>query len=124
MRQDDTQEQLKALFQEARNYYDLQKDYLKLTITEKLTLVLGKMAVAIACGVLSLFTILFLGMALIHWIGSLIGSMALCYGGFALFLLLLALIIYTYRRRLVYLPLVRMFTKAILETKEELTQEE
>lgn len=124
MKQDNTQEQLKELFREARNYYGLQKDYLKLTITEKLTLLLGKMAIAVILGLLSLFVILFLGMALVHWIGNVIGNLALCYAGFGCVLTLTALLFYANRRRLVILPLARMFAKAILETKSETLQKE
>ena len=124
MKQDNTQEQLKELFREARNYYGLQKDYLKLTITEKLTLLLGKMAIAVILGLLSLFVILFLGMALVHWIGNVIGNLALCYAGFGCVLTLAALLFYANRRRLVILPLARMFAKAILETKSETPQKE
>lgn len=119
MRQDDTQEHLKELFREARNYYGLQKDYLKLTITEKLTLLLGKLAIAATLGLLLLFVILFLGMALVHWIGNAIGNLALCYAGFGFVLILIALLFYANRRRLVILPLARMFAKAILETKAD-----
>lgn len=116
MRPEDTQEQLKSLFQEAKAYYGLQKDYLKLTMVEQLTLVIGKIVIAVTVGLLLLFVILLLGLALVHWIGSLLGNIAICYAGFALFLVLAAFLFYVNRRKLVILPLARMFSQAILGT--------
>lgn len=124
MKQENTQEQLQKLLLEAKAYYGYQKEYLRLTMAEQLTKVLGAIAVAVVCGVLAFVILLFLGIAFAHWIGEAIGNMGLCYAIFAAIIALLLLIFYLNRRKIVILPLARLMSEAFLSVQESNHKEE
>lgn len=123
MRQDNTQEQLKDLLQETKNYVGLQKEYIKLTLAEQLTHLLSKIAVAVVGIFVVLLVILFLGLALVHWIGDAIGNIGLCYAIFALLMALMFIVFYLNRRRCVILPLARIMSQTFLLNAEEEQEE-
>ncbi len=110
MKEDKTQEQLKELLTEAKNYYGLQKEYLKLTAAEQMTLLLAKIAVWLIGILIAFLVILFLGLALSIWVGEAIGNKALCYVIYAVLLSLFFLIFYLCRRKLIVIPFARMMT--------------
>jgi len=119
MKQDTTQEQIKDMLLEAKNYYGLQKEYFKLTATEKLTVVLSKILLALIVIILVISIIMFLGLALVHWIGEAIGNIGICYAGFSLFIAIILLFIYTKRRKYIILPIAKMMTQVILAEDDD-----
>lgn len=114
MKKESSQEQLKEILDEAKKYYGLQKEYFKLTLAEKMTLLLGGIAFAVLAIVLIITIMMFLGLALVHWIGEAIGNIGLCYAIFALFIAIFLIIIYANKRRFIILPIARMMTKIFL----------
>lgn len=125
MKQDNTQEQLKDLLVGAKKYYVLQKEYLKLTMTEQLTHLMAKIIIILVSVISSFLIVMFLGLALVHWVGEAIGNIGLCYAIFALFMAVLFIVFYSCRRNLVMLPMARMMTQIFLkETDEETEMEE
>lgn len=110
-----TRSSIAELISEAKNYYGLQKDYIRYSVAEQLTKLLSVIAIALVLVLVGLVILLFAGMAMVHWIGAAIGNMALCYAAFALFLILLLLVFYLNRRRLVILPLARLMTRIFVK---------
>ena len=119
MRQDKTQEQLKNLIADSKEYFDLQKEYLRLTFAEQLTQLLGKIALAIVALLMGIAIIMFLGLALVHWVGEAIGNIGLCYAVLALFMAILLAIFHHNRRKWVFLPLARLMSQTFLVNSEE-----
>lgn len=110
-----TRSSIAELISEAKNYYGLQKDYIRYSVAEQLTKLLSVIAITLVLVLVGLVILLFAGMAMVHWIGAAIGNMALCYAAFALFLILLLLVFYLNRRRLVILPLARLMTRIFVK---------
>lgn len=110
-----TRSSIAELISEAKNYYGLQKDFLRYSVAEQLTKLLSVIAITLVLVLVGLVILLFAGMAMVHWIGAAIGNMALCYAAFALFLILLLLVFYLNRRRLVILPLARLMTRIFVK---------
>ncbi len=110
-----TRSSIAELISEAKNYYGLQKDFLRYSVAEQLTKLLSVIAITLVLVLVGLVILLFAGMAMVHWIGAAIGNIALCYAAFALFLILLLLVFYLNRRRLVILPLARLMTRIFVK---------
>lgn len=118
MKTDSSQEQLKEMLHEAKNYYDLQKEYVRLTMAEQLTKLLSAIAFAVLATVLIITIVMFLGLALVHWIGEAIGNMALCYAIFALFIAIILVILYVNKRKYFIVPIARTMSKIFLMDDE------
>lgn len=115
----ETQAEVKALLAEAKKYYGLQKEHLRYTVAEQLTKALSAIAVAVIAVIVGLIIVVFACLALVHWLGSVIGSVALCYAIFAAVLLLLLLVFYLNRRRWVINPLARLMTSVFIKTEDD-----
>ncbi|MCQ2196004.1 MAG: hypothetical protein MJZ60_00600 [Bacteroidaceae bacterium] len=120
----ESQASFAGLFNEAKKYYGLQKQYLRYSAAEQLTKLISKIAIAAVVALLALIIFVFAGMALVHWLGSIINNMALCYALYALFLLLLLIVFYCNRRRWVILPLARMMTDIFIQDEKEDDEDE
>lgn len=123
MKQNDTQEQLRQLLQEARKYIGHQKEYAQLTLAEECTNLLSAIATVLVCGVVILVILVFFCMAMVYWLGEAFGNFALVYAIFAVVITLLLILFYTMRRRLVYLPVARLMTRIFIQTDNDTTDE-
>lgn len=113
------QESLADLIKEAKQYYSLQKKYLRYTAAEQLTQVLSRLAIVITVAIVGFVAFVFLGIAFAHWMGATTGSLALGYLLYALVLLVLLLVFYLGRHRWVILPLARLMMKTFCPKIEE-----
>ena len=89
---DKTIDSLQALFTEVKHYVDLQKDYIKLDITHKLTVLLSTLIL--------ILVLVILGYAIIT-------------GG----ILLLGILVYVFRQRLIIQPLINFLANLLLNDK-------
>ena len=81
---------LKDLWQEARQWFELNIDYAKLTVAEKLSVLAAAAAVGIVCLLLGVIVLFFLSIAAVYWLSLTGMSVALSYtimAGFNLLLL-------------------------------------
>ena len=98
---------LEALFKEIRKYIELQGQYLKIDLVEKLTILL-----LVILGMMALFYFSFM---LVYAIAPLVGSLI---GGYAVIggiVLLLAFLIYQKRRQLIFQPMVNFLARLFLD---------
>lgn len=106
---------LESLIKEIRKYIELEGQYIKLDIVEKLTILLSTLIlilILIILGMMALFYFSFmLVYALIPIVGSLIGSYAVIGG----IILLLALTVYRMRKQWIFHPIVNFLAKLFLE---------
>jgi uncharacterized membrane protein YdjX (TVP38/TMEM64 family) len=95
----------------------LQKDYIKLDITHKLTVLLSTLILILVLVVLSMIALFYLSFTLAYLlephVGGLINSYAIITGG----ILLLGLFIYWFRQRLIIQPLTNFLANLLLNDK-------
>lgn len=118
-----TQETLSEMLAEAKRYYSLEKKYLRYSAAEQLTKIISSIVVAVVLAIVGFVVFVFLGLAVVNWLGSITGNMGLCYALYALLLLVLLVVFYLNRRRWVMLPLARFMTKTFIKEEDADEQE-
>lgn len=112
-------ENFQQLFFEFKKYIELQKEYTKLELTEKLTILFSTLImvlVLIILGMVALFYLLFaLAYILEPWVGGLMASFAIIAG---INILLIALII-TFRKQLIFSPMVSFLAGLFITDSNE-----
>lgn len=111
-------ESIGKLLLEFKKYLELQKEFVKLDATEKMTVILSAILIVTVLLLLGSIVLLFLTFALAYYLGDVLGSLSLGYGLISAFILLLTVIFYLNRNRMVIQPMARFMTKLIL-TKED-----
>lgn len=114
---------LRKLLDECKAYLALQKQYVQLETTEKLTILLSTLLWVTLAVVLGLVALFYLSFALVHllapWVGGLTVSFALVAGLHLLLLVLLCL----FRQRLIVRPTTRFLARLLLSPDDETPQE-
>ena len=114
---DKTIDSLQALFTEVKHYVDLQKDYVKLDITHKLTILLSTLILILVLVILGMIALLYLSFTLAYvlrpYVGGLTNSYAIITGG----ILLLGILVYVFRQRLIIQPLINFLANLLLNDK-------
>ena len=111
-------ESIGKLLLEFKRYLELQKEFVKLDATEKMTVILSAILIVTVLLLLGSIVLLFLTFALAYYLGDVLGSLSLGFGLISAFILLLTVIFYLNRNRMVIQPMARFMTKLIL-TKED-----
>ena len=111
-------ESIGKLLLEFKKYLELQKEFVKLDATEKMTVILSAILIVTVLLLLGSIVLLFLTFALAYYLGDVLGSLSLGFGLISAFILLLTVIFYLNRKRMVIQPMARFMTKLIL-TKED-----
>lgn len=111
-------ESIGKLLLEFKKYLELQKEFVKLDATEKMTVILSTILIVTVLLLLGSIVLLFLTFALAYYLGDVLGSLSLGFGLISAFILLLTVIFYLNRNRMVIQPMARFMTKLIL-TKED-----
>ena len=100
-------ENFQQLFVDFKQYLVLQKEYTKLEVIEKLTILLSAsilIILLITLGMIALFYLLF---AVAYALGPLVGGLTVSFCIIAAFNVLLMLIVYVYRKKLIINPMVK-----------------
>ena len=111
-------ESIGKLLLEFKKYLELQKEFVKLDATEKMTVILSAILIVTVLLLLGSIVLLFLTFALAYYLGDVLGSLSLGFGLISAFILLLTVIFYLNRNRMVIQPMARFMTKLNL-TKED-----
>ena len=110
---------LEALFKEVKKYINLQGQYLKLELVEKLTILLSTLILVFVLGMLGIMALFYFSFMLVYaldsFTNSLIASYAIIGGG----LLIIAFIIYKMRQTLIFQPMVNFLAKLVLDEDNE-----
>ena len=108
---------LSSIISEIKKYLSVEADYIKLTATEKLTVLLSSIAVVSVVFVFACLALLYLSFALIFavesWLGSIVG--AFCIVGAVM--ALLALLAVKMKRQLIVDPIARFLSKLFMKMK-------
>lgn len=110
-------ENLQSLWNEAKNYLELQKEYVKLDAAEKLSVLLSAVAVAAVCLILVMAALLFFVVALGFWLANYVGtawSFAIMGGAMLVFIIIAVLT----RKRWVVQPVSRFIARLLVNEDE------
>ena len=105
---------LESLFKEVRKYIELQGQYVKLDLVEKLTILLSTLILILIIIILSM-ALFYFSFMLVYALAPLVGSLI---GGYAIIggvVLLLAILIYRMRKQWIFQPMVHFLARLFLD---------
>lgn len=101
-----------------RRYLRLQRDYALLTAAEKLTIVFAAVAVVALLAILLAVALVFLSIALSVALGEWLGSQVYGYLIVALLYMVVAAVVYLFRKPLVITPIATFLATLLLKDKD------
>jgi hypothetical protein len=111
-------ESIQQLISEAKTYLELQKDYIRLEMTEKLTVLLSTLILVLIMVVLGMVALFYFSFTLAYVLAPFVGGLMVSFGLITLFLVLVILFIYYKRERLIVSPMVNFLAKIFLKESE------
>ena len=112
-------ENLQQLFVEFKKYLKLQKEYTKLEITEKLSILLSALVLLSVVIILGMVALFYLSFALAYILDPLVGGLMVSFSIIAGFHLLLVLLVITFRKKLIINPMVNFIAGLFFENDNE-----
>lgn len=112
-------ETFQQLYVEIRKYFLLQKEFVKVDFVEKLSILLSTFIILFVVVALIMSTLLFLFIALAYTLEALVGSLALSFAIIALVYVLLIIVFYAMRKKLIINPIVNLLTGLFLTKDKE-----
>lgn len=106
---------LEALFKEVKKYVELQGQYIKLDLVEKLTVLLSTLILILILIILGMMALFYFSFMLVYALAPLVGSLI---GGYAIIggvVLLLAILIYRMRKQWIFQPMVHFLARLFLD---------
>jgi len=107
-------ENIQQLFAEFKKFLVLQKEYTKLELTEKLTILLSTLIMILVLTILGMVALFYLLFALAYILEPLVGGLMVSFGIIAGINGLLIAIIYFFRRQLIISPMVNFLANLFL----------
>lgn len=114
----DIKQTILGIVSEAKQYLGLQKQYIRLTAAEKLTLLVSRLVLLLVFGLVGFVVFIFASLALVMYAGSLTGNLALSFGIYSLLLVFGLWILWLKRRSWIVLPIARMFSDILLAPED------
>ncbi|MEJ8764008.1 LPXTG cell wall anchor domain-containing protein [Phocaeicola sp. HCN-40430] len=113
--QDKSIDNLESLVKEMKKYIELQGEYLKFDLVEKLTVLLGTLILILLITVLSMMAVFYFSFMLVYALEPITGSLTGSYAMIGGIILLLAFLIYIYRKKLIFQPMVNFLSHLFLD---------
>ncbi|MDE7449909.1 MAG: phage holin family protein [Paramuribaculum sp.] len=110
---DNRENSFKRLWSIALNYFKLNVQELKLTASEKVTVLLSATAVALILAMLAVLVVLFLSLAAVQWLASAL-PMGWAYAIVAGIYIVLGVVIFLLRKPLIIDPVARFISRVLL----------
>ena len=110
-----TIDNLQTLLAEMKHYANLQKDYIKLDITHKLSVLLSTLMLMFIIVGLGLIALLYLSFTLAYMLEVYVGGMMNSYAIITGAVVLIGMLIYLCRQRMIIQPLSRFLTNLMLD---------
>lgn len=108
---------LESLIKEIKKYIELQGEYLKFDLIEKLTILLGTLILILLLTVLSMMAVFYFSFMLVYALEPLTGSLTGSYALIGGIILLIAFLIYMYRKKLIFQPMVNFLSHLFLNDR-------
>lgn len=114
---DDTSiENLHQLLRKFKKYLELQKDYTKLEVTEKLSRLLATLLLVLVVVLLGVVVLFHLSFAVAYALAPLVGGLMVSFVLISCFHALLIVLVVVLRKRLIVGPTVRLIADLFLDT--------
>lgn len=114
---DQTIDNLQSLFVEVKKHIELQKDYVKLDIVHKLTVLVSALILILVMVVLGMIALFYLSFMLAYILEPHVGGLQASYAIIAGGILLMIGLIYLFRNRLIVQPLTHFLANLFLNDK-------
>ena len=114
---DNTIDNLQTLFNELKKYVELQKDYIKLDIVQKLTILISALVLILVIMILGMIALFYLSFMLVYILEPHVGGLTISYAIIGGCILLLIAGIYFFRQRLIVHPLTRFLANLFINDK-------
>lgn len=112
-------ETIRLLLEEAKRYFDLQKKFVRLDATEKMTMLLSALTLGAILLLIGTIVVFYLSVTAALYLGDLIGSRAGAFGIITLLLAVLFVIVYACRRKLIIKPMTRFLAGIFLSEEKD-----
>lgn len=111
---DQSIESIKQLFTAFKKYLELQKEYTKLEVTEKLSVLLSTLLLALLAVTLGMVVLFYLSFTLVYILAPLVGGLMAGFAIITCILLLVLVLLITFRKQLIINPTVKFIAKLFL----------
>lgn len=105
---------LQQLFVELKKYAELQKDYVKLHLVEKLTILISSLILVFVLVILGIIALFYLSFTLAYVLAPHVGGLMVSYGIITGCIILLIILIILFRKRLIMQPMVNFLANLLL----------
>lgn len=114
---DNTINNLQSLFAEMKHYIELQKNYIKLDIIYKLTVLLSTLILLFILIVLSMITLFYLSFTLAYVLEPIVGGLTISYAIITGGILIITALIYVCRQTIIIQPLTNFLANLLFNDK-------
>ena len=108
---------LEALFKEIKKYIELQGQYIKLDLVEKLTILISTLILICILIVLGMTALFYFSFMLVYTIDSFVNNIIASYAIIGCCILIIGIVIYL-RKKIIFQPMVNFLAKLFLEDKD------
>ena len=112
---------LRQLFVEFKKYLNLQKEYTKLEVTEKLSVLLSMLIIVLLTVILGMMALFYLSFTLAYLLAPTVGSITLSFSLIAVLYIVLAILLVAFRKRLIIDPMVKFIAGLFLKPTDKNT---
>ncbi|MCK9179986.1 MAG: phage holin family protein [Bacteroides sp.] len=113
---------IKDFFEEIKKYLSLQKEYTKLEITEKLTILFSALVLIIIFIILGMVALFFILLAIAYALAPYVGGLGASFLIIGVLYLILILFVYLLRKRLIISPIVNFTANLFLSDTDNKKQ--
>ena len=117
-------ETLGQLFEECKKYILLQKEYMRLELVEKLTVLSSTCIMVVIAIILGMMALFYLSFSVAYILAPHVGGLTVSVAIITAFLLLLLAVVYVFRKQLIVRPLVRFMANLFMSSEETDTDKE
>lgn len=108
-------ENVQQLFMEFKKYLELQKEYTKLEIIEKLSKLLSTLLLVLLLVTLSVVVLFHLSFTLVYVLAPLVGGLMISFALITCFHILLVVLLVILRKKLIINPITKFIAKLFLD---------
>lgn len=112
-------ESIRKFVRELKKYVELQKEYTRLELTEKLTILFSTMIFAIVLTLLSIVVLFYLSLSFAHVLAPFVGGLPVSYAIIAGIVLITIVVIAAFRKQLIFNPITNFLAKLFLNNKSK-----
>ena len=105
---------LQQLFVELKKYAELQKDYVKLHLVEKLTILVSSLILVLVLVILGIIALFYLSFTLAYVLAPHVGGLMVSFEKITGCIILLIILIIFFRKRLIMQPMVNFLANLLL----------